>query len=181
MWKVKDSTNGRANIVGAEIGVNLGEHAEEILNDWKEIKILHLVDNYSVENAASYGDARIKLEKFNSRIKWYIEQSQKASMLFDDNSLDFVYIDASHMYLDVLQDCIVWYKKVRVGGILCGHDYRKDWKNMLENSPSWLNSRGVVTAVNQFVRVKNQEFEINKENKKILLSIEKEDWLVTKC
>jgi hypothetical protein len=42
---------------------------------------------------------------------------------FEDNSLDFVYIDANHEDPWVSEDIQGWYKKVRSGGILSGHDY----------------------------------------------------------
>lgn len=44
---------------------------------------------------------------------------------FEDESLDFVYIDANHEYRQVVDDISVWQKKVRKGGIVAGHDYIK--------------------------------------------------------
>ena len=49
--------------------------------------------------------------------------SMDAVRTFDDNSLDFVYIDGNHDFLNVTQDINAWFKKVRPGGILAGHDY----------------------------------------------------------
>jgi hypothetical protein len=46
-----------------------------------------------------------------------------ALKLFPDNSLDFVYIDGNHDFLNIIQDIDGWKKKVRPGGILSGHDY----------------------------------------------------------
>ncbi len=48
--------------------------------------------------------------------------SLEASELYGDESLDFVFIDASHEYQDVLDDITYWIKKVKVGGVLAGHD-----------------------------------------------------------
>lgn len=42
---------------------------------------------------------------------------------FGEQSIDFVFIDASHAYADVLDDLKAWYPKVRPGGIIAGHDY----------------------------------------------------------
>lgn len=42
---------------------------------------------------------------------------------FQDNSLDFVYIDANHDYQHCVEDITGWYKKVKTGGIVAGHDY----------------------------------------------------------
>ena len=40
-----------------------------------------------------------------------------------DGSLDFVFIDANHLLLPLLQDIYAWTPKVKVGGIVSGHDY----------------------------------------------------------
>lgn len=45
-----------------------------------------------------------------------------AKQLFPDKSLDLAYLDGDHRYAHVLQDCMVWWPKVRPGGLLAGHD-----------------------------------------------------------
>ena len=42
---------------------------------------------------------------------------------FEDNTLDFVYIDGDHQWPSVVLDLYWWHKKVRKGGIVAGHDY----------------------------------------------------------
>jgi len=49
--------------------------------------------------------------------------SMEAVKDFEDNSLDFVYIDGMHKYSFVYEDIVEWSKKVKVGGIISGHDY----------------------------------------------------------
>jgi hypothetical protein len=63
--------------------------------------------------------------------------SVQASELYADNSLDFVFIDASHDYTNVLADIKAWYPKIKFGGTMSGDDYCSDW-------------RGVVDAVNEY-------------------------------
>jgi hypothetical protein len=49
--------------------------------------------------------------------------SNEASKLYENESLDFVFIDAGHDYEDVIDDIRCWLPKVKIGGILSGHDF----------------------------------------------------------
>jgi len=51
------------------------------------------------------------------------EWSDKAAALYQDRSLDFVFIDAGHAYENVSADIRAWLPKVRPGGAIGGHDY----------------------------------------------------------
>jgi predicted O-methyltransferase YrrM len=62
--------------------------------------------------------------------------SQEVVSKYQDDSLDFCFIDGSHEYEDVKQDIIAYLPKVKSGGILAGHDYDPLWS-------------GVVKAVNE--------------------------------
>jgi len=42
---------------------------------------------------------------------------------FEDESLDYIFIDANHDYASVVEDINLWSKKVKKGGIVMGHDY----------------------------------------------------------
>lgn len=53
------------------------------------------------------------------------EFSTAAAKTVPDRSLDFVFIDANHVQDAVLEDLEAWAPKVRAGGIVSGHDYRK--------------------------------------------------------
>lgn len=43
---------------------------------------------------------------------------------YEDNSLDFVFIDASHDYESVTKDITNWFPKLKHGGLIGGHDYQ---------------------------------------------------------
>ena len=49
--------------------------------------------------------------------------SWDAASQFDDASIDFVFIDADHIYEHVKKDILAWLPKVKPGGIIAGHDY----------------------------------------------------------
>lgn len=49
--------------------------------------------------------------------------SINASKIFPDGYFDLVFIDGSHFQEDLEPDIHAWLPKVRVGGLLTGHDY----------------------------------------------------------
>lgn len=52
--------------------------------------------------------------------------SLRASRLFREGSIEFVYIDASHGYDQVCKDVDAWLPKIRKLGVLAGHDYDRE-------------------------------------------------------
>jgi hypothetical protein len=49
--------------------------------------------------------------------------SADAALLYDNRSLDFVFIDGDHAYAAAYNDIKTWMPKVKIGGILAGHDF----------------------------------------------------------
>jgi predicted O-methyltransferase YrrM len=49
--------------------------------------------------------------------------SSEALKDFEDESLDFVYIDANHDFPNFTFDIHNWLKKIKKGGIMSGHDF----------------------------------------------------------
>jgi hypothetical protein len=97
---------------------------------------LHL---HSVDPWKTYSDYRehvtqVKLDRIRADCKRRLSVlncdiirgfSMDAVKLFEPSSLDFVYIDGNHDLLHAVQDIHEWSKKVRPGGIVSGHDYKK--------------------------------------------------------
>jgi hypothetical protein len=50
-------------------------------------------------------------------------QSEQAAGLFEDGTLDFVFLDADPHYEAVRRDLEAWFPKVKRRGVLGGHDY----------------------------------------------------------
>ena len=61
------------------------------------------------------------------------KKSVDAAMDFADRSLDAVYIDAEHDEESVREDIKTWRKKIKLGGVLCGHDYYLPYINTILN------------------------------------------------
>ena len=48
--------------------------------------------------------------------------SDEAVKQFEDNSIDLVFVDGDHRYIQFRRDLENWYPKVKKGGMICGHD-----------------------------------------------------------
>lgn len=53
--------------------------------------------------------------------------SVEAARIFDDGTVDYVWIDANHNYEPVVADIAAWTKKIRPGGAIGGHDYTPEY------------------------------------------------------
>jgi hypothetical protein len=60
----------------------------------------------------------------SNTVRLVVADSVSAAALFAPASLDFVFIDGDHSRAAVLADIAAWLPKVKVGGLLAGHDYR---------------------------------------------------------
>jgi len=125
-------------LVGVEIGVSEGMHANNILSTLS-IKKLYLVDpytNYSEYNNDSvdfekiYKNAQKRLLRFNNKIQFIRDFSEDAANQIPDNHLDFVYIDACHRYEYVKKDIELYYPKVKKGGVIGGHNFEIRFKDV---------------------------------------------------
>ena len=146
--------------VGAEIGVRYGKNAARILKNWKG-KTLFLIDiwpDMEIKN-----EALQRLDIYKNRCKFIHTSSVNALKQFNNESLDFCYIDASHKYNDVKLDIKNWWSKVKEGGVLCGHDYSINESLWLQENPkrkSWPN-KGTKKAVDEFIIENNFKVHID--------------------
>jgi predicted O-methyltransferase YrrM len=137
--------------VGAEIGVCKGMYSK-----WLSVKIrglkLFCVDPYKSykeyseyldqnEMDSLYKQAQQRLAKFNC--EFVKKFSMDAVKDFNDNSLDFVYIDANHAFEFVVNDIAEWSKKVKPGGIVSGHDYSGYMFQVREAVDGWTRSKKI--------------------------------------
>lgn len=140
-------------LVGIEIGTGVGNNAMTMLSILP-IKKLYCIDPYTKYVEDKFGQkqqknvekclekARKNLAKYSERVSIIEEYSDKAVDRFEDNSLDFVYIDGNHSYDFVKKDIKLYYPKVKPEGVLGGHDFGSGYV-------------GVVYAVLDFVRNNN--------------------------
>ena len=134
--------------VGVEVGVSFGYFSKHILENTN--MVLYSIDpwekNIELGNPEqAYESTQRLLKPFGERRNIIKGYSPEVCKDFQDNSVDFVYIDGLHDYDSVKADIEGWYPKVKTNGIISGHDYsERDWI-------------GVVNAVKEFTTKNNLE------------------------
>ena len=171
--QVKETLNGRPDdhiVEGAELGVHQGFMSRVLLDRIPNLE-LHMVDLWGVHPDDSefvksgdlrskhgwkdYNDnlllARRRVRAYTWHAHVHITSTHMASELFEDNSLDFVFIDGDHSYDGCFEDMVDWYPKVREGGIFSGHDY--------DYHPEGMDIQ-VTQAVDKFTEDNNLPFKV---------------------
>jgi hypothetical protein len=126
------------NNEGAEIGVFYGDTSIHLLKKIPSLKLYCVdpwdsYDEYKEEHTKerlkeAEKNARSRLSHFSERAIIIKERSCDACKNIKDNSLDFIFIDGNHEYEFVKEDFASWFPKVRIGGLVSGHDFR--WRGV---------------------------------------------------
>jgi len=145
--------------IGVEIGVDKGEFTEKFckegfriygIDPWRLYsdylytggqKGLDTNYKYAEELLAPYGCVLMR------------KTSMEAVKDFRDESVDFVYIDGHHGFRYVAEDLWEWSKKVRVGGVISGHDYAMNTKPPYH--PYTLHTKFVVDAFVKALKIRD--------------------------
>jgi len=145
----------REGMVGAELGVFNGDFSKVILkSNPSKLYLVDVFEGFTVSGdkdglnmqSTNLDESFAKLNQvYSNDDRVVIVKSKSVDFLnsLDDDSLDFVYIDADHSYEGVKADIAVSFTKVKNGGYILGHDYT--WSNNHTH-----NFEGVVRAVNEF-------------------------------
>ncbi len=120
---------------GVELGVAQGLYSEVLCKANPKLHLygvdpwltkgyeptIHGTSHEQEEFDIQYKETVKRMKSYNYTI---VKKSSKDALKnFKDNSLDFVYIDANHDFLNFTFDLHYWRRKVRIGGIVSGHDY----------------------------------------------------------
>jgi hypothetical protein len=141
-WKGKSAAYLAVEIINSKKDIKIAciDLWADCIDSWKGIsedqRNEHLKSNYLYE---LFIKNTLSLSSVINPIRM---DSISASKIYNDNTIDFIFIDANHDYDNVKKDIDAWYPKVKIGGIIAGHDYDKYWF-------------GVVEAVNDFFTGKN--------------------------
>jgi len=85
-----------------------------------------------------------RVARYGSRARLYQNISEEIAPLYDDDHFDLVFLDGPHTYANVRNDLVHWHRKVRVGGVLSGHDFTAQHPPLLMAVIEW--------RLGQFVR-----------------------------
>jgi predicted O-methyltransferase YrrM len=125
--------------VAVEIGTFRGDFAHAFLLRWSGL-MLYCIDPWesvegyehqakilvniggSSDRENDYVATMRKLDNWKHRSTLVRASSEDAVVSFQDNSVDFVYIDGDHRYEMVKKDLALWWPKIRQGGVIAGHD-----------------------------------------------------------
>ena len=130
---VREATDGAVFVeLGCWKGRSSAFLSVEVLNSGKLIE-LHFVDHWggSDEEAHKSDPEILKVyEVFKKNIEAISDvdvsihrmKTAEAADLFEDKSIDFVWVDAGHEYDDVLADLRAWWPKLRPGAVIGGDD-----------------------------------------------------------
>lgn len=139
--------------VGVEVGVELGRFARCLARKVPNLKLYGIDPWITYDNQfTEHNPEEFYQQTVKDCAPYNIELIRKTSMEaikdFEDESLDFVYIDGNHDFAHVTEDLAGWSKKVRKGGIISGHDYVfepkmdshagfvvRDWTNIYKIKP----------------------------------------------
>lgn len=153
------------NGVYCEIGVFKGDFSKYLI-ETLEPKLFHMIDIFEGNTTSGDQDGNnvtttnmtdeyVKLQKLYfdyPNVKLWKGDSAPTLSLFQDNSLDMIYIDGDHSYEGCSKDLEVAYKKVKNGGYILGHDYET---NMSKCTTNW--KFGVRQAAEEFCQKYGQE------------------------
>ncbi len=149
---------GRIIEIGSWKGKSSAFLAVEIINSGKNI-VLDCIDTWqgSPNEHIHQNDIFVKTDKLYELFLSNIEpikntinpirlSSKEANNLYENNSIDIIFIDACHDYDCVIEDITLWLSKVKNGGILAGHDYGySQWPGVKKAVDQLLGSQNIHT------------------------------------
>lgn len=153
-------------VTSVEIGCYKGDFSEQLFSTIDHHR-LYLVDAFAVGGKrygkelnnlqTAYSDETIfkdVTDRFSGTevIKVYKGYSFDVVKKFFPHVFDLIYHDASHLYEDLKRDLNDWLPKLKLNGLMCGHDYI--------DHPDF----GVIQAVDEFCAEHNFKMIILNEN-----------------
>jgi len=152
----------RTGLIGAEIGVETAAFSKYLLetglferlysiDPWAALipGVTQDGEQYYSENAMkTYLLAKDTLRMYGDKSRVLRTESAKAVKYFEGATFDFIFLDGDHTEQGVALDLQTWWPKIKVGGMLAGHDY---FDVEMDCGSGIISNFGVKTAVDRFV------------------------------
>ncbi|WP_376696629.1 class I SAM-dependent methyltransferase [Wenzhouxiangella sp. EGI_FJ10305] len=143
---------------GIELGVAAGYFSDALLRCSNLARLFsidawadhHDSDEYllAVRRLAKHGNRSVVLRMF----------FDDAIGLFDDETIDFVYLDAyAHAGQENGKLLDHWWRKLRPGGLFAGHDYDLKWPKTVEAVDAFCDSKDIEPSIISGVRTANHQ------------------------
>jgi hypothetical protein len=122
----------RNGLVGVELGVAGGEFSNRMVASGRFAEFFG-VDMYADTHDVEQYKQALRRVGLHAPYKLLRMTFAEAWELFEDESLDFVYIDGyAHSGQEGGETIWMWARKVKVGGLIAGDDYHSDWPLVVE-------------------------------------------------
>ena len=166
--------------VAVEIGVQKGIYAKEmfkaflnaqiiLIDPWKEFTKEEYLDTGNILQGLqdlNLEETKENTNEWKNRRQIIRKESLEIINEINDNSIDFIYLDGNHAYKYVKQELRQFWKKIKKGGYLAGHDYL--------NMNTYELKIGVKKAVDEFVKDYKLKLQTTNEEKW-------KSWIIKKC
>ena len=133
---------GRNCLRGIELGVAGGNFASIL---WKSGVFSELwgVDSYADHHDTREYVSALKFIGLQANYRLLRLQFEEALDLFPNGYFDFVYIDGyAHTGEEGGRTIYQWFPKVKVGGLIAGHDYHSDWPLVMHSVDNFIRDSG---------------------------------------
>lgn len=121
-WLVKQLPNDRASS-GVEVGVRCGQSAAYLAVELINNNVPCILDLVDISSKNEYLDNLKLVQHVIGKCHEYMNSWDVANK-YDNESLDFVFLDGDHSYEGLKKDIMAWLPKVKKdGGIIAGHDF----------------------------------------------------------
>jgi predicted O-methyltransferase YrrM len=147
-------TGARFVELGSWKGRSTAYMAVEIINSGKQIEFW-AVDHWqgsrehanyqAVRDGSLFEEFRSNIEPVADYVKVLRAYSVDAACTFENESIDFLMIDASHEFEDVLADIEAWWPKIKPRGIMAGDDY--NWPGVKKAVREFFGKRSIESLI----------------------------------
>jgi len=136
-------------LIGIEIGVDVGSHAEAMLT-YCNIEMLYLVDVWKREYYKGYCEGRLHTKGFMHKTKMIHHDSANAAKIFAPDHkeyFDFMYFDQLHDYISVSNDLKLWWPLLKKGGVLGYRNYAESNTDLKHAVDEFISKMGCTSSI----------------------------------